>query len=156
MHLNHIHSIITVPLIDASYRANNLFTIYFLLCPITRKFCVLHNLMIEYLRQPIDGKLSKEQYFILLNKTLIEGYYEKSNGKWSTYPDDGYYYQYLIYHALQAKDGKTLKEIIRDFKWISVKIHLDSTIYNLCVDMEKAIDYLKSIGCEVYYEFIVL
>ena len=63
---------------------------------ISSSFCVLHDLMIEYLQQPIDHQRSVQQYSIILNKKLIDGYHQQSQGNWSNHPDDAYYYQYLI------------------------------------------------------------
>ena len=74
------------------------------------------------------------------------------NGKWSTYPQhDYYYYQYLLNHAIKAKNDDAIQKIMRDFKWINVKLQLDNTIYNLCVDMENVIAYLKGKETEVEY-----
>ena len=38
---------------------------------------------------------------------------------------------------------------MKDFKWMNIKLKLDSTTYNLCTDMEKAIDYFRSKDIEV-------
>ena len=79
-----------------------------------------------------------------LNQNLIDGYRKRCNGKWSTYPnEDYYYYQYLIQHAIQAKDDETIQAILRDFKWMNIKLKLDRTIYHLCTDIERAIDYFQ-------------
>lgn len=106
---------------------------------LTSPFCVLHDLIIKYLQRLINDR----QPFVRLNKNLIDGYCKQCRGKWSTHPHDDYYYQYLLYHSIQARDEKTIQEIITDFKWMSIKIQLDKTIYNLTIDLEKAIDYLR-------------
>lgn len=51
---------------------------------------------------------------------------------------------------MQTQDYDTLHSIMSDFKWMSVKIQSDKTIYNLCVDIEKAIDHLKAKDFEVH------
>ena len=39
---------------------------------------------------------------------------------------------------------------MHDLKWMNARLQLDNTIYNLCVDMENAIDYLRINKIEVY------
>ena len=100
--------------------------------------------MMKYLKQLTDCQE--------LNQNLIHGYRKYCNGEWSTYPgEDYYYYQYLIHHVIQAKDDETIEKIMRDFNWMSLKIQLDKTIYNLCTDMEMAIDYFKEKDKKVMY-----
>ena len=80
-----------------------------------------------------------------MNKNLIDGYAKYCNGKWFQYPgDDDYYFRYLIHHAIQAENDQIIQAIITDFKWMNVKLQLDNTIYHLCTDIEKAIDYLTT------------
>ena len=113
------------------------------------RYCILHDLIIEYLRQPLGSQQSSKQYFIALNQNLINGYRKQCHGQWFAYPSDDYYYQYLIDHAIQAEDHETIQEIMRDFQWINTKLQLDKMMCNLRVDLEKAIDYLKNKEIEV-------
>lgn len=108
----------------------------------------MNHLIIEYLRQPTDGS-QLTQYFVSLNKALISGYSLQCQGKWSKYPQDHYYYRYLIHHAVNAQDSNTLQNIMKDIYWMTLKVQSDCTIYNLFMDMEMAIDYLRSLGIEV-------
>ena len=55
-----------------------------------------------------------------------------------------------MHHAIQAEDDETIKDMMRDFTWMNVKLQLDNTIYNLCKDIEKAIDYFRSKEIEVF------
>ena len=55
-----------------------------------------------------------------------------------------------MHHAIQAKDDETIKEMMRDFKWMNVKLQLDNTIYNLCKDIEMVIDHFKTKEIEVF------
>ena len=99
--------------------------------------------MTEYLQQSRNYKD--------LCKTLINSYDKQCQGKWFLHPStDNYYYLYLIYHAIQADDVNALQKILKDFKWMQIKLRKDKTIYNLCADMENAIHYLKSKGIKVY------
>lgn len=118
-------------------------SIFHFLPSILRPYCTLHDLTIEYLRQPIDRKQSTEQYFIAINQRLIDGYSKTCNRKWSSHPYDDYYYQYFMDHAMQAEDHNTIQEIMRDFEWMNSKLQLDKTIYNLRVDLEKAVNHVK-------------
>lgn len=98
----------------------------------------------------MDHELSIQQHLIALNKALIDGYYNQCQGKWFLYPyHDYYYYQYLIYHSIEADDYSIIQLIMSDFKWMDVKISIDNTIYNLCADIKKAYEYLEAKGIEV-------
>ncbi|RDD35833.1 hypothetical protein TrispH2_012086, partial [Trichoplax sp. H2] len=44
-----------------------------------------------------------------LNETLIDAYRKQCDGKWNTFPDDGYFYSNLIYHALIAENDQHLQ-----------------------------------------------
>ena len=111
--------------------------IYFIILCFSQS-CVLHDLIIEYLQQ----SMNKQQ----LNKHLIDGYGKHCNGKWSTYPRrDYYHYQYIIQHAIQAEDDKTIQEIMEDFKWMSVKVQQDNTIYSTNGPFSQIIHYMKII-----------
>ena len=55
-----------------------------------------------------------------------------------------------MHHAIQAEDDETIKDMMRDFTWMNVKLQSDNTIYNLCKDIEKAIDYFRSKEIEVF------
>lgn len=48
-----------------------------------------------------------------------------------------------MHHAIQAEDYSTIQQLMRDFKWMNLKLRSDNTMYNLCKDIEKAIDYLR-------------
>ena len=39
---------------------------------------------------------------------------------------------------------------MEDFKWMNVKLQQDNTIYHLCTDIRKAIDYLRNKDIKVY------
>ena len=100
-------------------------------------FCVLHDLIIQYLQQSTNCQQR--------NKHLIDGYRKHCNGKWSTYyRKDYYYYQYLVHHAIEAKNDDIIQVIMRDFKWMNVKLQVDNTIYHLRTDIKMAIDYFRT------------
>lgn len=86
---------------------------------------------------------------MILNKNLIDGYSKQCQGEWFRYLQDDYFYQYLIYHTIEAEDYNTIQKIMKDFNWMNNKLQSDKTIYNLCVDMKKAIDYLQTKEIEV-------
>ncbi|EDV19090.1 uncharacterized protein TRIADDRAFT_62462 [Trichoplax adhaerens] len=105
--------------------------------------CVLHDLMVDYLQQRLYSHNSNQDYRKSLNKTLIDSYRNQCDGKWNTFPDDGYFYPNLIYHALMAENDEYLQSIMTDFDWMTRKIQIDRTIYYLDCDLTNYIDYLK-------------
>ncbi|RDD35903.1 Apoptotic protease-activating factor 1 [Trichoplax sp. H2] len=108
-----------------------------------KSHCVLHDLMVDYLQQRLYSHNSNQDYRKSLNKTLIDGYRNQCHGKWNTFPDDGYFYPNLIYHALIAENDEHLQSIMTDFDWMTRKIEIDRTIYYLDCDLTNYIDYLK-------------
>lgn len=86
--------------------------------------CYLHERVFDFLQQPVDTSQSPEDHIISLHKALIDGYSHRCQKKWSTHPDDGYYYQNLTYHLKEALDNNTLNEVIHDFNWVVKKITL--------------------------------
>ncbi|EDV20298.1 uncharacterized protein TRIADDRAFT_61232 [Trichoplax adhaerens] len=117
-----------------------------------RRYVVLHDLMIQYLQQSTISNLSRQEYHKSLNKELIDGYFAGCGGNWSSYKDDGYFYQYLIYHVIQAEADDILHQVMTDFNWMMIKIRTDDTIYNLSQDVNNYIDYLRK-GNKDWHEF---
>ncbi|EDV18876.1 uncharacterized protein TRIADDRAFT_62659 [Trichoplax adhaerens] len=109
-----------------------------------KSHCVLHDLMVDYLQQRLYSHNSNQDYRKSLNKTLIDGYRNQCDGKWNTFPDDGYFYPNLIYHALIAENDQHLQSIMTDFDWMTRKIEIDRTIYYLECDLTDYVDYLKN------------
>ena len=91
----------------------------------SQSHCCLHERVFHFLQQPIDTNQSTEDYITCLHQALIDGYSHRCQQKWSTHPDDGYFYQNLIYHLQQAKDPKILIDILHDFNWLIRKITLN-------------------------------
>lgn len=111
--------------------------------------CLLHDSIFKYLQQSIHHQ---PNYINSLNANLINGYANQCQRKWFKYPyHDHYFYQYLMEHAVRAKDDKTIQEILKDFKWMNDKLQSDNTIYDLCIDIEKAINFLRIKHIEVCY-----
>ncbi|EDV21016.1 uncharacterized protein TRIADDRAFT_60338 [Trichoplax adhaerens] len=108
-----------------------------------RNYCILHEKIIDYLQQPIDSQQSQQSYVKKLHQTLIDSYVKLYDGKWSTYPDDGYFYQYIIYHAIQADDDSILATLMTDFNWMMNKLKKFKSLSNLRLDLIDYINYLK-------------
>lgn len=61
--------------------------------------------------------------------------------------DDGYIYQYIIYHALLAKKESIAIRLLSDIKWIARKVKACGGIKALLCDYEMCqdqLDYLVS------------
>ena len=97
----------------------------------------------DFLQQPIDQQKSQQSYMQELHQALIDSYRQRCDGKWCNCPDDGYFYQHIIYHAIQAEDDKLLATLMTDFSWMMAKLKIFKSLNNLCQDLGDYINYLK-------------
>ncbi|RDD38891.1 Apoptotic protease-activating factor 1 [Trichoplax sp. H2] len=108
----------------------------------TNGYCILHDLMVDYLQQSHDPQLSNKVYWENMNQTLVQHYFYHCQGQWGTYPNDGYFYQNLVYHAIQAHADVLLRTLMADFNWMTSKFKIFKTLFNLQLDLEDYIKYL--------------
>lgn len=99
--------------------------------------------MVDYLQKPHDSQQSNEEYWIKINSTLVQHYFFHCQGQWGTYPNDGYFYQNLVYHAIEAKADVLLVTLMADFNWMAAKLRVFKTLFNLQLDLLDFIHYLK-------------
>lgn len=102
--------------------------------------------MIDYLQQlPIHQHQTVQEYHQWLHQSLLNGYLTYCNGSdWSLFPDDGYYYQHLVYHAIQARADEFLEDIISNFNWMTNKIIAHTGLCNLRTDLLNCKYYLRN------------
>ncbi|EDV19580.1 uncharacterized protein TRIADDRAFT_61948 [Trichoplax adhaerens] len=110
----------------------------------SKGYCVVHDLIVDFLQQQIYLQTLKQDYHKILNNKLMDGYSNRCEGRWNTLADDGYFYQNLIYHAILAENNEHLQNILTDFNWMTCKIKSDQTIYNLICDLTDYVNYLKA------------
>ena len=99
--------------------------------------------MIDYLRQFTPDNDTRENWWRTMNMSLIKGYAAQCDRKWHLYPNDDYYYQNLIYHAIQAGNNRILQDITYNFLWMVEKLKVVKTLFNLRLDIQDYIHYLK-------------
>ncbi|EDV21924.1 uncharacterized protein TRIADDRAFT_59635 [Trichoplax adhaerens] len=107
-----------------------------------RRYYILDDLMVDYLQLSLDPNKSSQSYMRTLNRRLIAGYGHYCQGKWHTYPDDGYYYQHFIYHVIQAEDNKLLESVLSNSKWVSTQLTLYKTKRYLPANLQNTISYI--------------
>ena len=122
----------------------------------SRRYYVLDDTMVDYLQYPTNPNKSSQAYRLLLNRKLIEGYRQYCKGKWHTFPDDGYYYQYLMYHIQQAEDNDLLDFLSADQYWIETQFQIYKKKRYLSVDLQENIRCLAQKQHMVYYITILL
>ncbi len=88
----------------------------------------LHNLQYDYVCQQTDDLPA-------LHQRLLQAYATQCPTGWPSGPDDGYYFQHLANHLVQAGRVAELRELLLDFDWLQAK--LDATDVNsLLADYE--------------------
>lgn len=100
--------------------------------------------MIDYLQLFKPENDTRENWQCTMNMSLIEGYAAHCDRNWHMYPNDDYYYHHLIYHAIQAGDNQILREILTNFLWMIEKLKVVKTLFNLRLDIQDYIHYLKA------------
>ena len=77
----------------------------------------LHDLQHDYLRAVCKNFLKS------LHGLILDAYSQKTiERKWSTGPDDGYFFKHLAYHLKNAGKEKDLISLLLDFDWIETKL----------------------------------
>jgi WD40 repeat protein len=76
----------------------------------------LHDLQYDYLRAVVSD-ISNLHY------QLLSAYQQKCNGSWPNGPNDGYYFENLAYHLVEAGKKEDLRHLLFDFEWIAAKLN---------------------------------
>ena len=84
----------------------------------------LHDLQRDYVR-------AQNSDLLRLHKCLLEGYRKRSPGGWHRGPNDGYFFQELGYHLVEAKQSDELRSLLFDFRWLQAQ--LDATDPNVVI-----------------------
>lgn len=87
----------------------------------------LHAFQHDYLC--VEADLEK------LHSHLLTAYRRYCHHGWAHGPDDGYFFQNLCHHLLQAGWEKELKSLLLDFDWLQQKLAI-TTIHDLIADYE--------------------
>jgi hypothetical protein len=66
--------------------------------------------------EPLPGGLPA------LHQRLLDAYATLCPAGWPSGPDDGYYFQHLAEHLMQAERADELRELLLDFDWMQVKL----------------------------------
>jgi len=89
----------------------------------------LHDLQHDFLRATCGNMVG-------LQRTLLNAYEKKLDGiTWATGPNDGYFFQHLCYHLLEAEKLEDLRELLFDYDWMQVKLRT-TDINSLISDYE--------------------
>ena len=75
----------------------------------------LHDLLHDYISK-------KTENLKLLHRRLIDNYWKKTSGCWSSGPNDGYFFQHLAYHLMRAGKEDEFKNLYLNGQWIEAKL----------------------------------
>ncbi|KAB2946442.1 MAG: NB-ARC domain-containing protein (plasmid) [Candidatus Methanoperedens sp.] len=90
----------------------------------------MHDLQHDYLRAVL-GDLTG------LHGELLEIYRQKSPEGWHTGPNDGYFFQRLVYHMVQAGKKDEVSALLFDFYWMLTKLKA-TDVFELMADYDTA------------------
>jgi WD40 repeat protein len=93
----------------------------------------LHDVVRAYLL-PTDAEARAA-----LHRRLLDAYRIRCPEGWASGPNDGYFFQHLSYHLVEAGEQEELRRLLLDYAWIAAK--LDATdIGSLIVDYVRVTD----------------
>jgi len=75
----------------------------------------LHDLQHDYVRAA-QGDLTS------LHGGLLEAYRRKCPNGWPSGPNDGYFFEHLAYHLVEARRKEELRGLLFDFDWLQAKL----------------------------------
>jgi len=76
----------------------------------------LHDLQYDYLRAVVSDLKS-------LHSQLLEAYQQKCADGWHSGPNDGYFFEHLAYHLVEAGRKDELQRLLFDFDWLQAKLN---------------------------------
>jgi WD40 repeat protein len=76
----------------------------------------LHDLQKDYLRATADD-------LPYLHNQLLKAYNKGCGNKWDNGPTDGYFFEHLAYHLVEAGRKEELRKLLFDFNWIQSKLN---------------------------------
>jgi WD40 repeat protein len=90
----------------------------------------IHDLLLDYLRHRLGLDRLVEKH-----SDLLERYAQRCGGKWSQGPNDGYFFENLIWHLRSARRTDEALRLLSDFEWVEAKLKA-SGITSLLVDYD--------------------
>ncbi len=93
-----------------------------------------HDLIYDYV-QCSSGELSAR------HATLLDAYEHKCPDGWSSGPDDGYFFNHLRIHLIDAGRGSELADLLHELRWLEQK-NASGMVFDLLHDFSTAIDSL--------------
>ncbi len=76
----------------------------------------LHDVVRAYLL-PTDAEARAA-----LHRRLLDAYRARCPNGWASGPDDGYFFQHLPYHLVEAGERQELRRVLLDYAWIAAKL----------------------------------
>ena len=77
----------------------------------------IHDLLLDYLRHRLGLDRLVEKH-----GELLERYAQRCGGKWSQGPNDGYFFENLIWHLRSAGRPDDALQLLLDFDWVEAKL----------------------------------
>jgi hypothetical protein len=93
---------------------------------------ILHDLQLDYVRRLAGDRILE------LHQQLVDRYGEVCKREWSRGPNDGYFFQRLVWHMAGARNWRSLSAVLLDPAFIRAK--LDTLSY---ADLQRDFDWME-------------
>ena len=95
-------------------KAINLFASRSLLQKDQKGMVILHDLQMDYIRKDVDLKP--------LHQKIVDAYRRSCSAGWHTGPNDGYFFQRIAWHLVNAGIDQELYSLLLDYRWLKNKL----------------------------------
>ena len=90
----------------------------------------LHDVIRSYLQVEQEARLA------VLHAELLEAYRARCPDGWDSGPDDGYFFQQLPYHLVEAGRAEERRALLFDYRWLRRKLEV-AGVNSLIADLER-------------------
>lgn len=94
----------------------------------------LHDLSLEFVKQ-VAQKLPGGE--VGLHKALVQSYRKALSGDWWTGPDDGYFFQRLLYHLAAAGHVDEARDVLLRWDWLAARLRAPGDALALVADVRE-------------------
>ena len=84
-----------------------------------------------------DFMIKRAGDLLMIHQGLLGRYKERCSNGWPSGPNDGYFFQHLVYHLSQAQRSEEIRSLLLDFDWIEAKLQA-TDVPSLLSDYDRA------------------
>jgi WD40 repeat protein len=96
----------------------------------------LHDLQLDYLCSLVDDAPA-------LHRRILAAYNARTPGGWESAPNDGYYFEHVVYHHVKGAAHAELKSVLTNLSFLETKVRV-GLVFDLVRDFTAALEFFDS------------